>query len=222
MNRPGSAALSAAPHPLSDEDRAAHVLVVDDEPTLRRGVARLLEARGMNVAVAEDGVHALEYIRRTPPDVALVDATMPGVSGLEVLAAVNAEGASCEVILMTASADVDSAVAAMKSGAYDVLAKPLHSSDAVAHAVAAAAEHRRLAGRARAPADPVSAMLVDLTGAPYAEAKRRLVALFDETYTSELLRRAGGNMSEAARRAGLDRSNFRRLLKRYKRQKETC
>ena len=51
---------------------------------------------------------------------------------------------------------------------------------------------------------------------PYAEAKKRLVASFDESYTGELLRRAGGNMSEAARRAGLDRSNFRRLLKRHK------
>ena len=61
-----------------------------------------------------------------------------------------------------------------------------------------------------------SAMLSDLAELPYAEAKRRLVALFDETYTGEILRRTSGNMSEAARRAGLDRSNFRRLLKRHK------
>ena len=55
-----------------------------------------------------------------------------------------------------------------------------------------------------------------LVALPYAEAKRRLVARFDESYTGELLRKTGGNMSEAARRAGLDRSNFRRLLKRHK------
>ncbi len=60
------------------------------------------------------------------------------------------------------------------------------------------------------------ALLADLARLPYAEAKGRLVALFDETYTGELLRQTGGNMSEAARRAGLDRSNFRRLLKRHK------
>jgi DNA-binding NtrC family response regulator len=59
-------------------------------------------------------------------------------------------------------------------------------------------------------------MFSGLSELPYAEAKRRLVALFDETYTGELLRRTGGNMSEAARRAGLDRSNFRRLLRRRK------
>jgi DNA-binding NtrC family response regulator len=59
-------------------------------------------------------------------------------------------------------------------------------------------------------------VLETLASLPYAEAKRRLVAHFDELYTGELLRKTGGNMSEAARRAGLDRSNFRRLLKRHK------
>jgi transcriptional regulator with GAF, ATPase, and Fis domain len=61
-----------------------------------------------------------------------------------------------------------------------------------------------------------SRLFAELAELPYAEAKRRLVTLFDETYTSELLRRASGNLSEAARRAGLDRSNFRRLLRRQK------
>jgi DNA-binding NtrC family response regulator len=60
------------------------------------------------------------------------------------------------------------------------------------------------------PGDP----LVELAELPYAEAKKRILGQFDETYTRELLQRASGNMSEAARRAGLDRSNFRRLLKR--------
>jgi DNA-binding NtrC family response regulator len=62
----------------------------------------------------------------------------------------------------------------------------------------------------------LASVMNDLASLPYPEAKRRLVALFDETYTSEVLRRVGGNTSEAARRAGLDRSNFRRLLKRHK------
>jgi DNA-binding NtrC family response regulator len=62
----------------------------------------------------------------------------------------------------------------------------------------------------------LEALLADLASVPYAEAKRRLLELFDETYTAELLRRTGGNTSEAARRAGLDRSNFRRLMKRHR------
>ena len=126
----------------------AHVLVVDDEPALRRSLARVLESRGMRVGLAEDGAQALEYIKNTPPDVSLVDVMMPGLGGLEVLARIKAMGSPCEVVLMTAFADVDSAVAAMKSGAYHFLTKPFHSNDAVAHAVLRATEHRRLAARA--------------------------------------------------------------------------
>jgi DNA-binding NtrC family response regulator len=125
------------------------VLVVDDEPALRRSVARVLETRGMKVGLADDGAHALEYMQRTPPDVALVDMMMPGLGGLELLARVRAADIRVEIILMTAFADVDSAVAAMKAGAYHFLTKPFHSNDAVAHAVLKAAEHRRLADRAR-------------------------------------------------------------------------
>jgi two-component system response regulator HydG len=103
----------------------------------------------MRVGVADDGMQALEYIQRSPPDVALVDMMMPGIGGLEVLARIKAMGAPIEVLLMTAFADVDSAVSAMRAGAYHFLTKPFHSNDAVAHAVLKAAEHRRLADRAR-------------------------------------------------------------------------
>ena len=128
---------------------AVHVLVADDEPALRRSLARVLETRGMKVGLAEDGERRLEYIARTPPDVALVDIMMPGLTGLELLARVKEAAMPLEVVLMTAFADVDSAVAAMKAGAYHFLTKPFHSNDAVAHVVQKAAEHRRLAARTR-------------------------------------------------------------------------
>ncbi|MGD0674763.1 MAG: sigma-54 dependent transcriptional regulator [Polyangiaceae bacterium] len=141
--------ISAAPPPLTQDASAVHVLVVDDEPALRRSLARVLETRNMKVGLAEDGERALNYIERSPPDVALVDMMMPGVGGLELLARIKASDTAVEVILMTAFADVDSAVSAMKAGAYHFLTKPFHSNDAVAHAVLRAAEHRRLADRAR-------------------------------------------------------------------------
>jgi DNA-binding NtrC family response regulator len=142
-------ALSAAPPPVDSEAGAVHVLVVDDEPALRRSLARVLETRGMKVGIAEDGEQGLEYIARTPPDVALVDIMMPGIGGLDLLGRVKERGLPVEVVLMTAFADVDSAVAAMKAGAYHFLTKPFHSNDAVAHAVQKAAEHRRLVDRTR-------------------------------------------------------------------------
>jgi DNA-binding NtrC family response regulator len=146
---PTAPTISAAPPPLSEDTGALHVLVVDDEPALRRSLARVLEARGMKVGMAEDGATALAYMELTPPDVALVDMMMPGVGGLELLARIKASGVAVEVILMTAFADVDAAVAAMKAGAYHFLTKPFDSNDVVAHAVLRAAEHRRLADRAR-------------------------------------------------------------------------
>jgi DNA-binding NtrC family response regulator len=81
----------------------------------------------------------------------------------------------------------------------------------------AAAPARALAAGPHTDAeDPGAPRVSELAALPYAEAKRRLVAHFDESYTGELLRKTGGNMSEAARQAGLDRSNFRRLLKRHR------
>jgi transcriptional regulator with GAF, ATPase, and Fis domain len=74
--------------------------------------------------------------------------------------------------------------------------------------------NRGVAAAVEAGGSPSLSMLTDLAALPYSEAKRRFLTLFDETYTGELLRQTGGNMSEAARRARLDRSNFRRLLKR--------
>ncbi|MGO9834273.1 MAG: sigma-54-dependent transcriptional regulator [Polyangiaceae bacterium] len=146
---PSPVALSAAPPAITSETGAVHVLVVDDEAALRRSLTRVLETRGMKVGAAEDGAQALEYIARTPPDVALVDIMMPGIGGLELLTRIRASGVVMEVILMTAFADVESAVMAMKAGAYHFLTKPFHSNDAVAHAVLKAAEHRRLVDRAR-------------------------------------------------------------------------
>jgi DNA-binding NtrC family response regulator len=140
--------LSAAPPPLEDDKAAIQVIIVDDDATLRRQLARILTARGMHVLTAEDGLTALEQIERHRPDVALVDIRMPGMDGFEVLAAIRDRALACEVIMMTAQADVDTAVRAVKGGAHHFLQKPFPSADTVALAVTKAADHKRLAERA--------------------------------------------------------------------------
>jgi two-component system response regulator HydG len=127
----------------------ARVVVVDDEPTLRRTIARMLSARGIDVAQCEDGNAALAYVRTNDPDVLLVDLMMPGVTGLEVLREVKALRPDVEVVLMTAYSRIEDAVAAVRSGAYDFLTKPFQSLDAVALTVLKAAERRRLIARTR-------------------------------------------------------------------------
>jgi len=131
------------------EQAPVRVLVVDDEPALRKTLIRILGPRGFVVTTAEDGVAALAAMERERPDVLLTDLLMPRLSGLQLLTTTKARWPQVEVILMTAYADVDTAVAAVKAGAYDFLTKPFPSNDAVALTVSKAAEHRRLLERAQ-------------------------------------------------------------------------
>lgn len=126
---------------------ATRVLVVDDEPGLRRSLSRVLESRACQVATAENVARAREVMPGFRPDVMLLDVRMPGTSGFDFLVAVKREHPDVEVILMTAHGDVDTAVAAVKAGAYDFLTKPFVSNDAVVLSVEKAATHRRLVAR---------------------------------------------------------------------------
>jgi DNA-binding NtrC family response regulator len=131
------------------EEAPPRVLVVDDEPALRRSLARLLLSRGMQVLTADDGAAAVELLSREQIDVAMIDLMMPKLGGLELLEHVKAHDVSVEVILMTAFGDVETAVKAVRAGAYHFLTKPFRSNDEVALTVAKAAERRRLVDRAK-------------------------------------------------------------------------
>jgi two-component system response regulator HydG len=133
----------------SAEEPACRVAIVDDEPTLRRTIARTLSQRGFEVAQCEDGEAALDHLRSHDPDVMLVDLMMPGVSGMDVLKQVKSLRPDVECVMMTAYSRVEDAVAAVRAGAYDFLTKPFPSFDAVAITVAKAAERRRLVARTR-------------------------------------------------------------------------
>jgi len=130
------------------EEAPARVLVVDDEPTLRRTLARLLNSRNMTVLTADDGAQAIDILGREQVDVVLVDLMMPKVGGLELLDHVRSSHAGVEVIMMTAFGDVETAVKAVRAGAYHFLTKPFRSNDEVVLTVTKAAERRRLVDRA--------------------------------------------------------------------------
>ena len=93
------------------------VLVVDDEPGLRRALTRLLQASGISVRTADDGAMATEILAEESFDVALVDLMMPRMNGLELLAHIRERHAGTQVVLMTAFGDVETAVAAVRAGA---------------------------------------------------------------------------------------------------------
>ncbi len=102
----------------------SRVLVVDDEPKLGRITAEMLELDGHEVARAGGGRQALTALAARPFDVVITDLRMPEVDGLAVLAAARALASPPEVVLMTAYATAESAVAAMKAGAADYVIKP--------------------------------------------------------------------------------------------------
>lgn len=123
------------------------VLIVDDEPEMRRTLARLLSSQSMNVLTATSGEEALEVLQREPIDVALVDLQMPGVTGLDLLREIKKQDIDVHVVIMTAHGDVDIAVQAMHAGAYHFLTKPFRSADEVGLTVRKAVDHRRLRDR---------------------------------------------------------------------------
>lgn len=124
------------------------VLVVDDEPALRRTIARLLVGRGMHVLTAEDGAVAADMLAAEAVDVAVVDLMMPNMGGMDLLAHVKSNLPNIEVVIMTAFGDVETAVKAVRAGAFHFLTKPFRNNDEVVNTVTKAAERRRLLERA--------------------------------------------------------------------------
>ena len=105
------------------------ILVVDDEATIRMSLVEALQAEGYEVDHAEAGEEALARCHGGAHDLLISDLRLPGISGLEVLEALRNQGSKLPVILMTAYGDVDSAVTAMRLGAYDYINKPFKLAD---------------------------------------------------------------------------------------------
>jgi two-component system, NtrC family, response regulator AtoC len=100
------------------------ILVVDDEEIVRESLGGWLEKDGYTVARCPDGLSALERIQAERWSILIVDLKMPGMDGLKVLEEAKKLQQDLAVVMMTAYATVDTAVAAMKAGAYDYLVKP--------------------------------------------------------------------------------------------------
>ncbi|WP_435020664.1 response regulator [Tundrisphaera sp. TA3] len=103
----------------------ARILIVDDEPNVRLVFRAALESRGYAIAEAVDGPSALEALAGSRADLVLMDLQMPGIDGIETLRRLREGGNDVPVIFISAHGRVPDAVAAMKLGAIDFLAKPL-------------------------------------------------------------------------------------------------
>ena len=120
---------------------SANILVIDDEESMRAGCIQTLTENGCRVQAVENGRKGLERISKESFDVILLDLKMPGIPGMEVLKKLKENDANSVVIVITAYGTIDSAVEAMKQGAYDFLSKPF-TPEALSSIVKRAVDNR--------------------------------------------------------------------------------
>ncbi|MDF3065904.1 MAG: fis [Polyangiaceae bacterium] len=133
------------PGPTGDE---ITVLVVDDEPSNQTSLAKIFQREGMRVFTADGARSALEVARKHKVQVVLTDLMMPGTNGVELMRALKEVSPDTETVLMTAYGTVETAVQAMRDGAYDFVEKPLKRMTIV-KSVRKAAERQSLVAENR-------------------------------------------------------------------------
>lgn len=187
------------------------VLVVDDEESVRFFLMRGLQKAGYAVDEAADGASAVARLSAVPYDVVLTDLVMPGVSGLEVLAAVHELDRDSVVILMTAHGTVENAIDALRKGAFDYITKPFELKELLVtierglERRAVERENRKLRFLVEKRPDPLP-----VPGDRGLAGARRQ---FEREFLADLLRKTRGNVTKAAALAKISRPNLHKKLR---------
>jgi two-component system sensor histidine kinase/response regulator len=133
---------------MSEPAEQETIVIIDDDYAIRLSCRKILSKMGFRAETFEDGAQGLEGVARLKPGLAVVDLKMPGISGMEVIARVHEIDPEIVVVVITGYPTIDTAVAAMKCGAYDFLPKPF-SPDELRLIVNRGLERRRLAIESR-------------------------------------------------------------------------
>lgn len=165
-----------------------NLLIIDDDEPFRTRLARAMEKRGFQVTTADSVAGGIAQVKARPPSFAVVDLRLADGSGLDVVAALRMARADCRVIMLTGYGNIATAVAAVKAGAIDYLAKPANADDVEAALLAAPDS------RPKPPEQPMSADRVRW------EHIQRVFELCDR------------NVSETARRLNMHRRTLQRIL----------
>jgi DNA-binding NtrC family response regulator len=110
----------------------SRVLLVDDETIFTKNMSKLLKTRGYAVTAANSGDAAIRELEQHPFDVIVLDLKMPGMDGIATLKEITKLGLFTETLILTGHGSIDSALEAMKLGAYDYLTKPCEIDELVA------------------------------------------------------------------------------------------
>ncbi len=178
----------------------ARILVADDEPGLREFAADALATGGHDVDAVPDGGAALARARAQGYDLLLTDLSMPGMTGMELLRVMRAEQPEVEVVVLTAYGTVDTAVEAMKLGAFDYMQKPIGSPDELRLVAGRALERRALRDREAGAARESEAEVPLTYGDPVMEPVVRAVGKVAPVSATVLLLGESGTGKEVAAR----------------------
>ncbi|HEV3198199.1 MAG TPA: sigma-54 dependent transcriptional regulator [Bryobacteraceae bacterium] len=134
--------MATVTEPMASIKTKGRILIVDDELVVRDSLGKWFTSEGYMAKPAGGAREALEVIQQTEFDIALIDIKMPGMDGMELQTRLREADPDLTVIIMTGYASVDTAVQALKHGAYDYITKPV-DPDELSHLVANALEHKR-------------------------------------------------------------------------------
>ena len=177
----------------------ARILVADDEDGLRRFISDALDSEGHHVTAAADGHAALTWLAKESFHLLITDLRMPGLDGMELLRRARLQWPEIEILVITAHATVDTAIEAMKLGAFDYLQKPLRSPAELRLVVDRALE--RTALRAfKASTQPTDVPALSY-GDPAMVAVEAAIAKVARTHATVLLQGESGTGKEVAARA---------------------
>jgi DNA-binding NtrC family response regulator len=195
------------------ETAKTRILIVDDESVVRESLGNWFRDEGYLADVSASAKDALEKLGRDNWDVFLLDIRMPGIDGLELQRKIKESHPQATIIIMTAYASVESAVEAMKQGAYDYIIKPFDPDD-LEHTVRKAMERKQLVTenqQLRTKIDELN-LLHEIIGT--SDATRRLleqVAMVSSSDTTVLIRGESGTGKELIARA-IHANSARRYL----------
>jgi two-component system response regulator RegA len=173
-------------------DVTPSLLIVEDDAVLRGRLARAFRERGFEVREAPDGETALELARIDPPEHAVVDLRMPGLSGLDVVQGLKQVEPSTIVVVLTGYGSIATALEAVRMGATHYLTKPADADEIVA-----------AFAKSGAPASPPE------------ETVPASLARVEWEHINRVLADCGGNVSQAARLLGIHRRSLQRKLSKY-------
>jgi DNA-binding NtrC family response regulator len=190
------------------------ILVVDDEPVVRESIYDWFSQDEYPIDMAADGPEAIQKLQESSWDILLTDVKMPGMDGLELQQRAKKLDPEITVIIMTAYASVDSAMQAIKEGAYDYVTKPLDPED-LEQIVNRASEHRQLVREnieLKERIEAVSGEMDEIVGeSPEIQRVRELIETVAPTEESVLITGEGGAGKQLVARA-IHRSGPRRHM----------